>query len=205
MAAEIGLDYVHVPYAWNEPKLKERDFLALNPAGAIPTIVDEGVALSESLAINLYLAKKYAARTTPSLYPATAEGEAQCWRWTLWAQGQLEPWVQRDALMLDLRQAVDRHADAAVANALTTLDRALADGDWLIADHFTVADLNVACVLSPSRAEHLDLKPHPHVERWLAAAYARPPPSRRERALLRPNSQARRDAIADRLCAPNRT
>lgn len=173
MAAELGLDYVHIPYAWDEPKLKEPTFRALNPAGTIPTIVDDGVVLSESLAINLYLAKKHGARLTPPLYPATAEGEAQAWRWTLWVQGHLEPWVQRDALMLDLREAIGRHADETVAKALTTLDRALADRAWLIADHFTVADMNVACVLSPSRAAHLDLKPHPHVDRWLQACYSR--------------------------------
>ena len=174
MASELALDYVHLPYAWNDPKLKEREFLALNPAGAIPTIVDDGFALSESLAINLYLAKKYGGRLTPPLCPADAQGEAECWRWTLWAQGHLEPWVQRDALMLDLREAIGTHADRTVTSALTTLDRALTNRAWLVADHFTVADLNVACVLSPSRAAHLDLKQYPNVERWLQTCYTRP-------------------------------
>ena len=172
MAAELGLDYTHVPYTWDDPRLKEPAFLKLNPAGTIPTIVDDGFALSESLAINLYLAKKYGAHTT--LYPPTAEGEAEVWRWTLWVQAHLEPWVQRDALMLDLRTAIGRHADTAVANALGTLNTALATRPWLCGDHFTVADVNVACVLSPSRAAHLDRRSFVYADDWLRRCYARP-------------------------------
>jgi glutathione S-transferase len=174
MAAELGLDYTHIPIAWDDPRLREPAFLKLNPAGTIPTIVDDGFALSESLAINLYLAKKYGATGSEPLCPQTPENEAEAWRWTLWVQGHLEPWVQRDALMLDLRTAIGRHADTAIAKALATLNAALAARPWLLGDHFTVADFNVACVLSPSRAAHLDLRAVAHIEDWLRRCYARP-------------------------------
>jgi glutathione S-transferase len=75
-------------------------------AGSIPAIVDDGFALAESLAINLYLAKKYGSGGAQPRYPEAPEGEAEAWRWTLWAQGHLEPWVQRDALLAGLRAAV---------------------------------------------------------------------------------------------------
>src|SRR5215472_13124863 len=93
MAEELGLEFRHEPLEWNDPWLKSAEFLAINPTGAIPAIDDDGVALSESLAINLYLAKKH---SLGRLYPATLEGEAQVWRWSLWAQGELEPWLQRE-------------------------------------------------------------------------------------------------------------
>jgi len=171
MAAELGLDYQHDPIAFDDPALKSPDFLRLNPAGAIPTIEDDGFALPESLAINLYLAKRHG---LGSLYPATLEGEAQVWRWSLWAQGQLEPWVMRDALLAEVRAAIAEHAGPVIAAALATLDRALEGRSWLIGEAFTVADLNVAAVLSPSRAEHLDLAPYPNLAAWLARCYARP-------------------------------
>jgi glutathione S-transferase len=170
-AAELGLDYTHVRLESDDPKLKSADFLKLNPAGSIPTIVDDGFALSESLAINLYLAKRYGLGT---LYPPSLEDEAQVWRWSLWAQGQLEPWVMRDALLMSLRAALAPHTGPMIATALATLNRALEGRTWLVDGAFTVADLNMAGVLSPSRAEHLDLTPYPNVAAWLGRCYARP-------------------------------
>jgi len=127
MAAELGLDYQHVPLAWDDAALKQPDFLKINPAGTIPTIVDDGFALWESLAINLYLAKTYGRVGAAPLYPGTVQGEAEAWRWSLWAQGHLEPWVQRDASLAGWRAAIDSLAPAMIQPALATLDRALAD------------------------------------------------------------------------------
>ena len=129
---------------------------------------------SESLAINLYLARKYGAREPRRLYPASLEGETEMVRWSLWAQGHLEPWVQRDALLRAAIQAMGDHARAMIEASLSTLSRALARGPWLYADTFSVADLNVAGVLSPSRVSHLDLGSHPRVRDWLDRCYARP-------------------------------
>lgn len=174
VAAELGLDYEHVPLAWNDPALKSADFLALNPAGTIPTIDDDGFVLAESMAIALYLARKYGAETTPPLYPRGVEHEAEVWRWSLWAQGHLEPWVQRDARLTDILQPARAAAAPIVAEALGVLERALEGRPWLLGDHFTVADLNVAGVLSPSRVAHIDLQPYPWVRGWLERCYERP-------------------------------
>jgi glutathione S-transferase len=173
-AAELGLTYEHVPLAWDDPVLKSPDFLRLNPVGSIPTVVDDGFALSESMAINLYLGKKYGSLGAPPLYPDSPEGEAEVWRWSLWAQGHLEPWIQRDAKLTTLRLAVGDAAEPLVQAALAALDRALSARAWLVGDHFTIGDLNVAGVLSPSRAEHAQLQDHPHVGAWLARCYGRP-------------------------------
>lgn len=174
MAAELGLAYQHSPFEWDDPFLKSAEFLALNPAGAIPTVVDGEVVVSESLAINLYLAKRYGRGAPLRLYPETLTEEAQVWRWTLWVQGQLEPWVQRDPATLALRSASGEVWAAEINTGLATLDRALAIGGWLIGDRFSVADLNVACVLSPSRVADLDLCAFPAIADWLARCYSRP-------------------------------
>jgi glutathione S-transferase len=173
-AAELGLTYDHVPVAWNDPVLKQPAFLALNPAGAIPTIDDDGFALGESLAINLYLGKRYGRGGAQPLYPGDTRGEAEVWRWSLWAQGQLEPWVQRDARFESLRVSATDTLEAAARAGLAILERALCGRDWLVGAHFTIADLNVAGVLSPSRARGLDLEPHPDTAAWLARCYDRP-------------------------------
>jgi glutathione S-transferase len=173
-AAELGLGYDHVPVEWNDPALKQPAFLALNPTGAIPAIVDDGFALGESLAINLYLGKKYGRDGATPLYPGDAHDEAEVWRWSLWAQAHLEPWVQRDARFEALRVSAADTLEAATQAGLATLERALCERDWLVGAHFTIADLNVAGVLSPSRARGLDLGRHPDTAAWLARCYDRP-------------------------------
>src|SRR3954471_13837288 len=160
-AAELGLDYDHVPHEWDSPVLTRPEYLALNPAGAIPMIVDDGVVVAESMAITLHRAKRHGGAGPEPLYPHGAQAEAEVWRWSLWAQGQLEPWVQQDARLAELRAGFGPALDAEVAQSLATLERALSARAWLAADHFTVADLNVAGVLSPSRGSRLSLADHP--------------------------------------------
>jgi glutathione S-transferase len=173
-AEELGLAYEHVPLAADDPRLRQPDFLRINPAGAIPAIVDGDLALSESLAIDLYLAKQYGSNGAQPLYPTAIRAEAEIWRWTLWAQVHLEPWVQQDARFAELRKVVADHALREADAALSVLDRTLDERVWLAAPHFTIGDLNVAAVLSPSRVRLLDLAPHPQVSGWLARCYARP-------------------------------
>jgi glutathione S-transferase len=170
-ANELGLDFAHVPYEWNDPVLKSPEFLAINPAGAIPAIDDNGFRLGESLAIILYLARKYG---RPPLYPDTLEGEADVWRWALWAQAHLEPWVQGDAQLRDAMTALGRHKDAFLDRACTLLETTFAEHAYLRGADFTAADLCVAAILSPSRAGKLPLARYPRIRDWHHRCYARP-------------------------------
>jgi glutathione S-transferase len=174
MAAELQLEYNHVPYEFDDPRIKQPEFLKLNVAGAIPTLADGDFALSESLAINLYLAKKYGRGGNFPIYPLTDEDEASAIRWSLFAQGHLEPWVQKDLLLADLIRAIGEHGQEMVTQSLSILNRALATSGWLVGDGFTVADLNVAGVLSPSRRIGLDLSQFNDVTDWLDRCYSRP-------------------------------
>jgi glutathione S-transferase len=174
LAAELGLEYEHVPYEWDSPALKSPEFLALNPAGAVPMVVDGGVVVAESMAIALYLARRYGDAGPEPLYPYGPQGEADVLRWTLWAQGQLEPWVQQDGRLAAMRAGFGPAVQDEIRNSLATLERGLAGRAWLAADHFTVGDLNVAYALSPSRARNLPLGDYPRVADWLGRCYARP-------------------------------
>jgi glutathione S-transferase len=171
MLAELGLEYAHEPLEWSDPALKTPEFLALNPAGTVPTLIDDGFALSESLAINLYLAKTYGAAP---FYPAEAQAQAEVLRWTLWAQWALEPWVQRHAFMAPLHERAGDLLDERVADAMAVLERALDGRPWLCSEAFNIADFNVACVLSPSRAANVDFANSPRARVWLSRCYARP-------------------------------
>lgn len=174
IAEELRLDYEHIPVAWDDPWLKTPEFLRLNPAGTIPTIDHDGFGLGESLAINLYLAKTFGSDGAEALYPRDPRDEAEAWRWTLWAQAHLEPWVRRDGgRPVYAGEAADvalKEADGALRHLEKVFDTRI----WLVGSGFSVADLNVACVMSPSRVAPLDMAPYPRTMEWLGRCYDRP-------------------------------
>jgi glutathione S-transferase len=174
MAEELGLDYQHVPLEIDDPALRRPEFLRISPAGTIPALADGEVRLSESLAINLYLAKTYGGSVPAPLYPQSPAGEASAWRWSLWANAHLEPWVQRDALLADLRAVIGDQAKPRIEAGLLVMERVLGAQEWFHGEGFGVSDLNLAAVLSPSRAAHIDFGPHRRVLDWLTRCYSRP-------------------------------
>ena len=172
-AEELGLKYEHVPIPWTNPWLKSEAFRRVNPLGAVPAIDHDGFCLGESLAINLYLAKTFGSVGPEALYPVDPTKEADVWRWTLWAQAHLEPWVRRDGGRAVYDGPAAAIASAEAHKALDQLDAVLAQRAWLAEDRFTVADLNVACVLSPSRWWPLGMERHAPTGEWLARCYGR--------------------------------
>src|ERR1700752_4570992 len=81
VAKGVGLRYEQVKVDFPTGETRSPAHLALNPNGHIPVIDDDGFILWESMAINLYLAKKYGAG---GLYPSRIEDEARAWQWSFW-------------------------------------------------------------------------------------------------------------------------
>jgi glutathione S-transferase len=173
MAMELGIDYEHLPIEIGDAGARSPEFLAINPNGRLPVIVDDGFVLFESLAITLYLAKKRG-----KFYPATLEGEAKAWQWSFWAIAEVDrgvniwslhavrlPPQERDAALRD-------EALKVIAAPFAVLDAALAKTPYLLGSDFTVADLNVAAVVS--RAIDMDLSTTPHLKAWLTRCLDRP-------------------------------
>jgi glutathione S-transferase len=175
MAHELGLDYEHVPVEIGAAGARRPDYLAINPNGRLPAIDDDGFVLWESLAITLYLAKKH---SVGGLYPATLEGEAEAWKWSLWAVQEVDRGVNIWSLHAVRLPPEDRDADVlaqalkVLAPPFRVLDGALADRPWLLGADFTVADLNVAAVIS--RAIAMDLSATPRLADWLRRCLDRP-------------------------------
>jgi glutathione S-transferase len=176
MANELGLDYEHLPIEIGAAGARSPEFLAINPNGRrLPFIVDNGFVLFESLAITLYLAKKHSNR---KLYPGTLEDEASAWQWSLWAVTEVDRGVNiwsLHAVRLPPaeRDAVKRNEALKVLVApFKVLDAAVAKQKYLLGNDFTVADLNVAAVIS--RAVDMDLSAIPNLKAWLTRCLERP-------------------------------
>lgn len=182
MAGELGLDYDHRDWLPRSPETATPEFRALNPNGRVPTIDDDGFVLYESMAINLYLAKKHRS----PLYPADARGEALALQWSLWETDRLDRQIviyMRHTGALPEAERKPALAEAAwkeVVPAFDVLEGALTKSKYLLGGEFTVADLNVAAALF--RALSMDLARWPRIDAWLQACWARPA-AKRARAM----------------------
>jgi glutathione S-transferase len=180
MLEELELPYENVPVDFvtgtKEPDFKQQ----LNPNGHIPVLRDGDLVLWESLAINLYLARKY----DRGLWPKTAEDEGRTYQWSLWAMTEAEDPVITALLHRQFLPPEERDAakadDAAerFKKPLGVLDGALAGRDYLLGSAFTAVDLNVASVVGWAPMAKLDLSAARNVVGWLGrctgrAAFAR--------------------------------
>jgi glutathione S-transferase len=171
-AAEAGVPCEAVDIPWSA--LKEANFLAINPNGKSPGFVDGDLKLFESLAINLYIAKKYG---MGKLYPTNLEDEARVFQWTLWAASEVEHLVIT-SLLVKLGISKDMEGAKAgaekVKSAMKVLDGYLKDHEWLVGDKFSVADLNVASVVGIAHYGDIELSYVPNVQAWLNRCISRP-------------------------------
>jgi glutathione S-transferase len=175
IAQELGLAHEHLPIEIGDAGARTPEFLALNPNGRLPVIVDGDFVLSESLAITLYLAKKY---SLGRLYPNSLEAEARIWQWSFWAIAEVDRGVNIWSLHAVRLPPAERDAKLreealkVIAPPFRVLDATLAQNPYLLGAEFTVADLNVAAVIS--RAVDMDLSAWPNLKAWLLRCLDRP-------------------------------
>lgn len=175
MVGELGLDYDHKDYLPRSPETRTQEFRALNANARVPVIDDDGFVLSESMAINFYLAKKHRS----VLYPSDPKHEALAWQWSLWETDRLDRQLVNYVRHSTELSEAERKRDIAegawkeVVESFDVLESALAKSEWLAGPTFSVGDLNVASALY--RALFLDLAKWPHVQAWLKRCWDRPP------------------------------
>lgn len=100
-------------------------------------------------------------------------------QWSFWGVTEIEPglidaFVHRVMLPAKRDPKVAAAGAAKLARPLPVLDAELGKRSWLVGDHFTMADLNVASVLLIAPAAQVDLAPYPNVQRWLTRCTERP-------------------------------
>ena len=176
------LEELGVPYKQDkvnvEGRSKSPEYLAINPAGKVPSMSDENgdVAMFESLGINLYLAQRYG---VGKLWPIDAAGQAKCIQWTMWTACEVEGHavgilVEKVFKPAPARsEAVAKACEEKLTPALKLLDSQLAGKTWLVGAGFTIADLQAACVLSGLNMIKFDWSPYPHLAKWLGACLVR--------------------------------
>ncbi len=153
--------------------LSAESYLRLSPFAQIPSIDDDGLMLSESGAILIYLAKK-----SGRLIPSDSEGEAQVVRWCFAALTTVEAPLQ--SLMVH-----DWTADGGGAKSreflvgwihrvFGNLERWFADREFIATDQFTVADILMTHVLSAQVADETLISPYVKLATYRDKCLARP-------------------------------
>jgi glutathione S-transferase len=175
MLEELGQKYDHVPV---EPaKAKTPEHLRLNPNGHVPVLEDDGQIFWESMAINLYLGAKYG---KAPLWPSAVEDRGHAAQWSFWGMTEAEPHlvtILRNRMLLPPDQRNEKAAQDAVAameGPLKVLDGALKGREYLLGKDFTIADLNLAGIMSFAVLAKLDLSGTPAAGGWIQKCLARP-------------------------------
>ncbi|MBB3443298.1 glutathione S-transferase family protein [Rhizobium sp. BK379] len=188
MAEELGIEFESVPVLQAKRLANPLSpdapintlspkFLALNPMALIPAVKDGDLVLNESLAINLYLARKYGGE----LGGKTVEEDGLMTMWTVWAVSELDGNTGKIVSTYDdgrenteAGRAVIDVACRTMKRPLSVLEKHLDGKDWIVGGRFTVVDLNIAEVLRYAQSETALFEAHPNINAWIKRCQSRP-------------------------------
>ncbi len=176
----IALEELELPYGLHVLELsqntqKEPWFLAINPNGRIPAIIDraeDNFPVFESGAILIYLAEK-----TGRLLPSYARGRSRVLQWLMFQMGGVGPMMGQANVFhryfpQKIQPAIDRYQGES-KRLLRVLDTQLADNEFLAGD-YSIADIANWAWARTHRWSGVDIEDLPNLQRWLAAIRARP-------------------------------
>lgn len=174
---EVAYDFVNVDPTKGE--LQSPEFLAVNPAGKLPALVDGELVLTESVAIVLYLAEKYPKR---GLLPSALGARAEVYRWLFFAATELEQPIWRIARHTVLYPPEKRlAAEVPIArqdflDMAAVMEKHLQGRQFLVGDDVTVADLVAAYTLDMATVQQGQrlLDELPGLRAYLERMYQRP-------------------------------
>jgi glutathione S-transferase len=146
-------------------------FLALNPMGEVPVLVDSDLTLSQSGAIQMHVA-----RATGRL----GGDDAQVLRWILWDNHKMSSQCGTQRFLMNFLPPQKRPAEVITFNAgrlkaaFRTLDQHLAGRDWIVGDAPTLADTACCGYLFYPEPFGFDRADWPNIDRWLGHISALP-------------------------------
>jgi len=188
LLTELGLPFNHIPviqaYRLENPAAADAPlnttspaFLAVSPLGQIPAYTEDGLMLTESLAICLHIARCYGGNLGPQS-PAEAALTDQ---WALFAATAVEAPALEILMVADAGGGKTTEGEASMAvNAeklrkpLARLQAHLATADWMVGTRFTVADILVAECLRYAQSHPTLLAEFSNVAAWLSRCQTRP-------------------------------
>jgi len=169
---ELGLEYQLHKISLQDQQQKEAGYVAINPNGRIPTLVDDGFAVFESGAIMVYLAEK-----TGRLMPTDVKGRSEVIQWLMFQMAGIGPMMgQANVFFRTMEEkiptAISRYQNES-RRLFEVLDRQLDNSEWLAKD-FSIADIANWCWVRLYFWSGVSLDGLDNLQRWLEAMEARP-------------------------------
>ncbi|GAP99045.1 glutathione S-transferase family protein [Leptolyngbya sp. NIES-2104] len=169
--AKLMLSLLNLNYEWIQVDLlkgahKQPEFLALNPFGQVPVLVDEDIVLPDAQAILVYLARQYGDQ---SWLPLEAESMSRVVRWLSTTAGEIRQGPE-SARLHHLFNLTSINLELATQKSefiLTQLNHHLAQQEWLELGHPTIADVAVFPYIALSPDGKISLDNYPSVLEWL--------------------------------------
>lgn len=169
--AKLMLSLLSLDYEWIKVDLmagahKEPEFLALNPFGQVPVLIDGNTVLADAQAILVYLARQYGQE---QWLPLEAEPMSRAIRWLSTTAGEVRQGPE-SARLYHLFKAISINLERANQKSefiLTQLNNHLAEREWLELEHPTIADVAVFPYVALAPDGKIDLTPYPHVLAWI--------------------------------------
>ncbi|MDF1630089.1 MAG: glutathione binding-like protein [Alcanivoracaceae bacterium] len=167
---ELGLPYNVRSLNLIQGEQKQPDFLAINPNGRIPAIVDseeDDFAVFESGAIMIYLAEK-----TGRLLPTDVRGRSSVIQWLMFQMGGLGPMMGQANVFFrympeKIQPAIDRYQNES-KRLMSVLDNQLKDHEYLAGD-YSIADIANFCWARTFNWSGVDISDLPNLQRWMDA------------------------------------
>ncbi|MDR6661004.1 glutathione S-transferase [Tardiphaga robiniae] len=176
---ELDVAYERIDAGMQFGRNSEADYLAMNPNGRVPTLVQGDFVLWESNSIMRYVALAYGA--TSRLYPSTPKVRAGMERWLDWTLTTLQPaerplfWGLVRTPVADRDMAALQKAADANAALWEMVDRQLSRQTWMEGDDFSLADIAIGCYARRwFGVEGVTRPALPHLQRWYQAISVRP-------------------------------
>jgi GST-like protein len=172
---ELGLPYHVIPIDLSKGEQKKDHYLALNPNGRIPTIVDrnnDDFVVFESGAILIYLAEK-----TGKLMPSDDQGRSRVMQWLMFQMAGIGPMMGQANVFFryfpeKLPPAIERYQNES-RRLFEVLDTRLGQSEWL-ADAYSIADIANWCWVRTYKWSGVSRDGLDHLDRWMCAMNERP-------------------------------
>ena len=167
----LGVEYEEVPVNLRDGENRTESFLALNPRGQVPTLVDGEVTVWDSQAILVYLARRYGQEWLPTDPVPMAE----VMQWLAVAENELLFGLARARAVVFFGRDFDLASSQAYGRAgLEVLEQRLADHEWLAAGRPTIADIACMPYAALSHMGEIPLDAFPSVRAWIDRIRALP-------------------------------